>query len=112
MDKQAPDNGIADAMNRVLAAEREATEAIAAAQSSAESIIEAARVKRRRILESVRRRATRMHLRAQSRLDRELRELEQHGAGPDANLESLRSLAGDALRRLARRLTSVDHESR
>lgn len=112
MDKAAPDKGIVDAMNRVLAAEREAAEAIAAAQRSAESVIDAARAKRRRILETARRRATRMHVQAQARLDGVLQDLEQSGAGSASNVESLRALAGEALERLARRLTSVDHEPR
>lgn len=112
MDKAAPDKGIVDAMNRVLAAEREAAEAIAAAQRSAESVIEAARVRRRRILETARRRATRMHVQAQARLDGILQEMDQGQGGADADLESLRGLAGEALERLARRLTSIDHESR
>ena len=105
MDRLAPDKETAEAMNRVLAAEREAAEAIAAAQRSAESVIEAARVKRRRILDTARRRATRMHVRAQARLEKLLQELEAGGAGPDRDVDSLRTLAQDALRSLAGRLT-------
>lgn len=112
MDKLAPDSGIAEAMNRVLAAEREAAETIAAAQRSAESVIEAARVKRRRILDSARRRATRMHVQAQAGLEQVLNDLTESRGGPGADLESLRALAGEALERLSRRLTSVDHEPR
>jgi vacuolar-type H+-ATPase subunit H len=112
MDRTAPDQGIVDAMNRVLAAEREAAEAIAAAQRSAESVIEAARVRRRQILETARRRASRMHVKAQARLEGILREMDQARGGTDSDLDSLRSLAGEALERLARRLTSIDHESR
>lgn len=112
MEKLAPDKGVAEAMNRVLAAEREAAEAIAAAQRSAESVIEAARVNRRRILDSARRRATRMHVRAQARLDQVLQDLAHGRGGTETDQESLRSLAGEALQRLANRLTSVDHEPR
>lgn len=112
MDKTAPDQGIVIAMNRVLAAEREAAEAIAAAQRSAESVIEAARIKRRRILETARRRATRMHVKAQARLDGILRQMDQDRGGADSDLESLRALAGEALERLARRLTSIEHGPR
>ena len=110
MDRLAPDQSVAEAMNRVLAAEHEAAEAIAAAQLSAESVIEAARVKRRRILDSARRRATRLHVQAQARLDQALQELEHGHGGTETDLESLRSLASEALQRLAKRITSVDHE--
>ena len=110
MEKRTPDAAIAEAMNRVLAAEREAAEAIAAAQRSAESVIESARMRRRRILDTARRRATRMHVLGQSRLEQALRDLEGDSGGPASDIDTLRSLARDAIQNLARRLTSVDHE--
>ena len=108
--KRTPDAAIAEAMNRVLAAEREAAEAIAAAQRSAESVIESARMRRRRILDTARRRATRMHVLGQSRLEQALRDLEGTSGGSASDIDTLRSLARDAIQNLARRLTSVDHE--
>lgn len=112
MNERVPETAIAEAMNRVLDAEREAAVAIAAEEHAAESVIEAARERRRRILDAARRRATALHLRAQARLDDALQQLERGRAAPDGGDEAIRSIAREALEGLARRLTSADHESR
>jgi hypothetical protein len=110
MERRAPDSAIADAMNRVLAAEHEASDAIASAQREAEALIDAARARRRQILDTARRRASLLHSRAQSRLQHAIEALEGGGATPAADRGALRGLAREALQNLARRLTSVDHE--
>lgn len=111
MEPNSPDAAIARAINRVLAAERDAADAIAAAQRDAEAVIEAARTERRRLLERARLRATRLHAAAQQRLQRELDALEDEAAAPRLDLETLSDLTQQAVARLARRLTA-DHEPR
>jgi regulator of protease activity HflC (stomatin/prohibitin superfamily) len=111
MEQRTPDAAVAEAINRVLAAESEAAAAIASAQKEAEALIEAARGRRRQILDTARRRASRLHARAQSQLNEALDELEGKGAAPGVDLDTLRKLSRQALENLARRLTSIDHES-
>jgi uncharacterized protein YukE len=109
MERNSPDATIARAIERVLAAERDAADAIAAAQRDAEALIEAARSERRRLLERARGRAARLHAATQQRLTRALDQLE-HGAGSNTlDLETLDALAREAVARLARRLTASDH---
>jgi F0F1-type ATP synthase membrane subunit b/b' len=110
MERNSPDAAIARAIERVLAAERDAADAIAAAQREAEAVIEAARAERRRLLERARVRSARLHAAAQQRLARSLDRLE-HGAGASAlDLDTLDSLTRRAVARLAQRLTAADHE--
>jgi cell division septum initiation protein DivIVA len=110
MASNVPESAIARAINRVLAAERDAADAIAAAQREADAIIEAARTERRRLLERARGRAARIHGASQLRLDRLLDRLEHGASAPGADLATLDQLAHQAVARLARRLTSTDHE--
>jgi cell division septum initiation protein DivIVA len=105
-----PDTTVADAMNRVLDAEREAAAAIAAAQVEAEAILQAAREQRRQLLERARVRASRVHVRAQSRLEAALAELDAQSRCDWDISGSPGALAGQAIDALARRLTSNDHE--
>jgi F0F1-type ATP synthase membrane subunit b/b' len=110
MEKSAPDAAVAQAINRVLATEREAAGAIEAARREAEALIETARAERRRLLERARQRASRLHAAAQAQLERALTRLE-NGAGADgADIETLNELTGQAVGRLARRLTAGGHE--
>ena len=113
MEQRLPDAAVAvaDAIDRVLAAESEAAAAIGSAQAEAEALIEAARGRRRQILATARRRASLMHARAQAALQTALDELEDQGGGPRTDLGTLRELSRQALENLARRLTSIDHES-
>ena len=110
MASNSPETTIARAINRVLAAEREAAEAIAAAQREAEAMIEAARAERRRLLERARSRAARIHGAAQVRLERSLEKLERGASAPGIDLGTLDQLTHRAVARLARRLTSAGHE--
>ena len=106
MERRSPDAQVAEAINRVLSAEREAAGAIEAARLEAEQLIEAARAERRRLLERARQRSARIHAAAQSRLERSLAHLERSAAAPTAGLATLHELAAHAVARLARRLTA------
>jgi hypothetical protein len=108
MERRAPDASVADAINRVLAAESGAAAEIAAAAREAEAVIEAARGRRRQILETARRRASRLHVRARARLRDALEELEGLAPSRDTDLATLRALSRAAVENLARRLTSDD----
>jgi hypothetical protein len=104
------DTTVADAMNRVLDAEREAAAAIAAAEAEAETALQAARELRRQLLERARVRATRLHVRAQSRIDGAISELDAQSRSGRDRTGSTDDLARQAIDALARRLTSDDHE--
>jgi cell division septum initiation protein DivIVA len=110
MASYSPETTIARAINRVLAAEREAADAIAAAQREAEAVIETARAERRRLLERARTRATRIHGAAQARLERSLEKLERGASATGVDLGTLDELSHQAVARLARRLASTGHE--
>lgn len=110
MDRRAPDADVARAINRVLAAEREAADAIESAQREAEALIEAARTERRRLIERARERAGRLHAAAQSRLERSLERLEHEAGAPALDVATLKDLTRHAVDRLARRLTTAGHE--
>lgn len=112
MHERTPETAIAEAIDRVLAAEREASDAIAAAQRAAELLIEAARERRRRILDAARRRATALHGRAEARRRAALDHLEHVHGSPGRGADDMRARAREAIEGLARRLTSVDHEAR
>lgn len=108
MAPATPDKRVADAINRVLDAERETSAAIVAAQASAQAAIEAAREQRRRILETARRRVVDMHERAQAGLTARLEQLDAAATTEDSDVSSLADVAAIALHRLAARLTSDD----
>jgi len=110
MERRAPDAAVAEAINRVLATEREAAGAIESARRDAEALIEAARAERRRLLERARQRASRLHAAAQAQLERALARLEHGAAAPGADLATLNELTQQAVARLARRLTATGHE--
>lgn len=112
MERRTPDAAVAVAMNRVLAAESEAAEAIAAVERESDAIVEAARERRRQILETSRRRASRLHARGQERLRRELETLDTHQPRGDADLATLRARSRAALENLVARLTTDEHEPR
>lgn len=110
MQRRAPDAEVAQAIDRVLAAEREAAGAIEAAQREAEALIESARAERRRLLERARQRAARVHAAAQARLEQSMARLDGGGASPAPDLPALDELTRQAVTRVARRLTAADHE--
>ena len=97
-------------MNRVLEVEREAAVAIAAAEAEAEAALRAARELRRRILDQARDRASRLHVRARSRIAATLSQLDAQSKAAIGQRESLESIAQRAIDNLARRLASGDHE--
>jgi hypothetical protein len=107
MDRRDPDPAVAAAINRVLAAEREATGAIETARREAEAVMERARDERRLLLERARVRATRAHAAAQARLARRLAELETNSDGTRHGGSGLPEMAAVASERLARRLTAA-----
>jgi vacuolar-type H+-ATPase subunit H len=109
MERRSPDAQVAAAINRVLAAEREAAGAIEAARLEAEALIEAARAERRRLLERARQRAARLHAAAQSRLERSLARLDRNATAPEADFATLHEFTQQAVARLASRLTAGDH---
>jgi vacuolar-type H+-ATPase subunit H len=111
MANPKPDMTVADAMNRVLEVEREAAVAIAAAEADAESQLRAARERRRKILDRARDRASRVHVRAQSRLAERLSQLDAQAQTAGALHEPLESIAQRAIDRLACRLASSNDES-
>jgi cell division septum initiation protein DivIVA len=110
MQRRAPDAEVAQAIDRVLAAEREAAGTIEAAQRDAEALIEDARTERRRLLERARQRAARLHAAAQTRLEQSLARLGAGGATSGIDLATLDDLTRQAVAHLARRLTAADHE--
>jgi cell division septum initiation protein DivIVA len=110
MERHAPEAAVARAINRVLAAEREAAGAIESAQREADALIEAARAERRRLIERARVRTGRLHAAAQSRLERSLARLEHEAGAPGMDVATLKELTLRAVDRLARRLTAADHE--
>jgi len=112
MERRSPDAEVAQAINRVLAAEREAAGAIEIAERGAEALIEAARAERRRLLERARLRAARLHAAAQARLESSLARLDRGATAPGTDLATLHELTHQAVGKLARRLTAADHEPR
>jgi hypothetical protein len=110
MDRRTPDAEVAQAIDRVLAAERDAAGAIEAAQREADALIENARAERRRLLERSRQRAARVHTAAQIRLGRSLAQLDEGGASSTIDLATLDELTRQAVAHVARRLTAADHE--
>ena len=110
MASYSPETTIARAINRVLAAEREAADAIASVQREADAVIEAARAERRRLLDRARTRSARIHRAAQARLERSLVRLERGASAPGIDHGTLEELTHQAVANLARRLTSTGHE--
>jgi vacuolar-type H+-ATPase subunit H len=110
MERRAPDAEIAQAIDRVLAAERDAAGAIEAAQREADALIEGARAERRRLLERARQRAARIHAAAQTRLEKSLAKLEDRGTTSAIDIATLDDLTLQAVTRVAQRLTAADHE--
>lgn len=106
MAHPTPDTShVADAINRVLDAERATAAAIAAAQVSAEARLEAARDRRRQILERARERVVRLHERAQAQLETRLAEMDRGAAMLPPGDPDLAHLSAEAVARLACRLT-------
>jgi regulator of protease activity HflC (stomatin/prohibitin superfamily) len=104
------DSRVADAIDRVLQAEREMAAAIVAAGSAAEAAIAAARETRRTLLETSRQRIVRMHGRAQPLLARRLDELEAAAAAAQSlDGGELEAVTPAVVDRIAERLTTDPH---
>lgn len=105
-------DGVTEAMNRVLQAERNATLSMEAASGQAAEIIAAARVERDRILARAERRLTRLRKLVATQLANEIRRLQTTAAraagetGRDGDEERLRA----AVERVALRLTDAVDE--
>jgi len=110
MANSTPGTTVADAMNRVLELERAAAVAIAEAEAEAEATVRAARDLRRRLLDQARDRASRLHVRAQSRIAAALAGADAEATAATGQRAAPESIAQRAIDNLARRLASDDHE--
>ena len=101
-----PDRTVADAIERVLAAEQTAAAALAAADEAARVAIEAARERRRLLLERARQRVGRLHAAAEQRLAARLQQLEAAAVTDTLDAVQLQAAAAAAIAALAERLTT------
>jgi hypothetical protein len=106
MADTTPDRTVADAIERVLAAEQTAAAALAAADAAARVAVEAAREHRRRLLERARLRVGSLHAAAEQRLARRLQQLEAAAVGETPDAGQLQAAATAAIAALAERLTT------
>lgn len=106
MADTTPDRTVADAIERVLAAEQTAAAALAAADEAARLAIEAARDRRRQLLEQARQRVSRLHVAAEQRLAARLQQLEANAVTDMPDAAQLRAVASAAIAALAERLTT------
>jgi predicted RNase H-like nuclease len=106
MAPPTPETRVADAINRVLEAEREMAGAIVEAQAAAQATIESARESRRTLLETARRRTLRVHDAMQAQVAARLAQLDAAGTDTDPESADLDSAIEAATARLAVRLTS------
>jgi cobalamin biosynthesis Mg chelatase CobN len=103
-----PDPTTANAIDRVLEAERAVAVAVAAAQAAAQAAIEAARAGRRELLERARQRVMRVRERVQAGLALQLAGLDGEDAAPAPSAADADAANAAALARLAERLTTGD----
>jgi predicted RNase H-like HicB family nuclease len=108
MADTTPDRTVADAIERVLAAEQTAAAALAAADEAARLAIEAARDRRRQLLEQARQRVLRLHAAAEQRLAARLQQLEADAVTDMPDAAQLRAVASAAIAALAERLTTEE----
>lgn len=103
-DRHPAGGGVAEAMNRVLAAERTALADIEACRAEAEKTLEAARREARNVLERAERVARDIHARTGKLAEARARQLREHWAREHEAGASGEALS-TALRRLAGRMT-------
>jgi hypothetical protein len=108
MTTTTTDRTVADAIERVLEAERAAAAAVELTAGAAKAAIDVARDQRRQILEVARRRVARLHEGAQPRLARRLAAIEATAASDTVDAAGLRAVADAALAAVAARLTGAD----
>jgi cell division septum initiation protein DivIVA len=104
---------VREAMDRVLAAEREAQEQLEACQAEADRIIAAAREKSRGIQETTRGRISRIHAASNRETAARIRGMRRDTAKKSAAIDyepTQSEAVARAARRLARRLTSRSHD--
>lgn len=99
------DRTVADAIDRVLDAERATAAALVAAGSAARATIDAAREERRRILERARARITRLHERASAQLAQRLAQLDRELAAEERAATPAPAATRAVLDTVAARLT-------
>lgn len=108
-----PPMSVREAMDRVLAAEREAQEQLEACQVEADRIIAAAREKTRGIQETTRGRIGRIHAASNRETAARIRSMRRETAKKSAAIDyepTQSEAVARAARRLARRLTSRSHD--
>jgi len=104
---------VREAMDRVLAAEREAQRQIESCRADAEGILSDARDRARRIKETTQRRISDVHAASHRQTAARIREMRRETAqlGAAIDYEPAQSTAvSKAAQNLARRLTSRDHD--
>ncbi|UCC15043.1 MAG: hypothetical protein JSW21_03585 [Gammaproteobacteria bacterium] len=104
---------VREAMDRVLAAEREAQGQIETCRSDAEQILSDARDRARRIKETTQRRISDVHAASHRQTAARIREMRREAAqlGAAIDYEPAQSKAvSEAAKHLARRLTSRHHD--
>ncbi len=106
MADSTPDRTVADAIERVLAAEQTAAAALATADEAARVAIEAARERRRLLLERARQRMGRLHAAAEQRLAARLQQLEAAAVTDTPDAAQLQAAASAVIAALAERLTT------
>jgi len=106
MATPTPEQTTANAIDRVLDAERNVAVAVAAAQAAAQATIDAARTGRREMLERARLRVMRVRDRVQAGLARQLAELDAGDASASQGEAGADATSAAALARLAGRLTT------
>ena len=104
MDRQPADGGVAEAMNRVLAAERAALAEVEACRQEADRILEAARREAQGLLERSERVARDIHARTGQLAEARARQLCERWAREHEAAAQGDAMA-QALRRLAARMT-------
>ncbi len=104
---------VREAMDRVLAAEREAQEQLETCRKEADRIISAAREKARGIQETTHGRISRIHAASSRATAARIRNMRRETARKSAAIDyepTQSEAVNHAARRLARRLTSRDHD--
>jgi hypothetical protein len=96
---------VADAIDRVLEAERLAADALADVQADAQARIEAARETRRALFETARQRIVRLHERAQASLEARLALLDGDAEAATPDARAIEAVTTQALAAVAARLT-------
>ena len=104
---------VAEAMDRVLAREREAQDQLESCRTEAEQILSDAREAARRIQETTQHRISRIHAASNRATAARIRDMRRQASKKTAAIDyepTQSEAVARAAQRLARRLTSRDHE--